>query len=336
MYYIGLDISKTTISVYIPKIDKDIEIENSIKAIRSLYSKLKKVYKKDIEGVVFVYEPTANYSSILKRFCSEKNIKVFLINPKQSSNFAKAIAQRGKSDKADARMLSHAGIIAKDDEIVVPVINHLVEEIKELMAYYKIKVKHRVGLSNHLESLSAKQNNSTLVNKVQKELDKLKKDEKEIIEEIYQLIKKDTTLHDKYKAIISIDGIGKIVAIALIHLFVKYPNANQREIVSLIGLDPIKRESGTSIRGKTRISKAGGKIYRGGLFMAAMVAIRYNENMKQFYNRLKENHKHTTVAQVAVMRKLVIIAHSLFKSGELYDENKYLQETSSEKLEKVA
>ena len=58
--------------------------------------------------------------------------------------------------------------------------------------------------------------------------------------------------------------------------------------------------------------------------MAAMTAARYNQNLKLFYNRLKENGKHTTVAQIAVMRKLVIIAHSLFKSGESYDENKHL------------
>ena len=125
-------------------------------------------------------------------------------------------------------------------------------------------------------------------------------------------------------AIISIDGIGKIAAVVLIHLFIRYPNANQRQIASLAGLDPVMRESGTSVKGKSRISKAGGKMYRGSLFMAAMVATKHNQKMKLFYNRLKENGKHTTVAQIAVMRKLVIIAHSLFKSGELYDENRHL------------
>jgi len=105
---------------------------------------------------------------------------------------------------------------------------------------------------------------------------------------------------------------------------IRYPNANQRQIISLVGLDPIIRESGTSIKGKSRISKSGGRIYRGTLFMATMVATRYNEKMKLFYNRLKENGKHTTVAQIAVMRKLIIVAYSLFKSGEQYEKTKYL------------
>jgi len=324
MYSIGLDVSKSTLSVYIPLGNLDIEIENSIKALKSLYSKLKKIYKKEIDKLVFVYEPTGNYSSVLYRFCADKKIQIFIINPKQSHNFAKAISQRNKSDKVDARMLSKAIMIAREEEIIIPTIDSSVEEIKEMMSYHRIKLKQRIQLSNHLEALSAKSNSSSLVKRLQKEVKELKYIEKEIIDDIYQMISKNKTLVKKYESIISIDGIGKIAVIVLIHLFIRYPNANQRQITSLVGLDPVMRESGTSIKGKSRISKAGGRLYRGTLFMAAMVATKHNKKMKLFYNRLKENGKHTTVAQIAVMRKLVIIAHSLFKSGELYDENRHL------------
>lgn len=78
------------------------------------------------------------------------------------------------------------------------------------------------------------------------------------------------------------------------------------------------RESGTSIKSKMRISKAGDKIYRGSLFMPAMVAIRHNARLKAYYERLKNSGKHTTVAQVAVMRKILITAHSIYKSEEMY------------------
>ncbi len=325
MYSIGLDISKSSIAIHIPLGNLDIEIENSIKALKSLYSKLKKVYKKEHDKLVFIFEPTGNYSSVLYRFCADKKIKVFIINPKQSHNFAKAISQRNKSDKVDAQMLSKSIMIAREEEIIIPTIDSSVEEIKEMMGYHRIKLKQRVQLSNHLEALSVKDNNnSSLVKRLQKEIKVLKKVEVEIIDDIYKMIAKNETLIKKYEAIISIDGIGKIAAIVFIHLFIRYPNANQRQITSLVGLDPVIRESGTSIKGKNRISKAGGKMYRGSLFMAAMVATKYNKSLKLFYNRLKENGKHTTVAQIAVMRKLVIIAHSLFKSGELYDKNKYL------------
>ncbi len=247
-----------------------------------------------------------------------------MVNPKQSRNFAKAIAQRNKSDKIDAKVLSEAIVIAREDEIIIPVINPLVEEIKELISYYKLKLKQRVQLSNHLESLDFKQGNKSLIKRVKNEISQLKKIEESIIDEIYELMIKDVTLQNKYNAIISIDGIGKIAALMLLHLFIKYPNANQRQITSLVGLDPIIRESGTSVKGRSRISKAGGALYRGTLFMPTMSAIRYNEKMKLFYDRLKTKGKHTTVAQIAVMRKLITIAHSLYKSEELYNKTKYL------------
>lgn len=141
------------------------------------------------------------------------------------------------------------------------------------------------------------------------------------------MIVRDEKLKIKYDAITSIDGVGKIAGIVLLHLFMKYPNANQRQIVSLTGLDPIMKESGTSVRGKSRISKAGARLYRGSLFMATMSATRHNAQMKIFYERLKENGKHTTVAQIAVMRKMVVIAHSLYKNEEIYDKEKFKNTT---------
>jgi len=120
----------------------------------------------------------------------------------------------------------------------------------------------------------------------EEEIKVLKKVEVEIVDDIYQMIAKNETLLKKYDVIISIDGIGKIAAIVLIHLFIRY--ANQRQITSLVGLDPVMRESGTSIKGKSRISKAGGKMYRGSLFMAAMVATKHNKSLKLFYIDLKK------------------------------------------------
>lgn len=317
---IGLDVSKSTINVHIPKGSLDLEIENSNKAIKSLYSKLKKIYKKELDDLIFIYEPTGSYSYQLTFFCSQKSIKVFMINPKQSYNFAKAIGQRGKNDKVDAQMLSRCLHIAKENEIKVPVINPVEQEIKELISYYKFTTKRRVQTNNHLESLQVKDGSSYAIKDLQKEIINFIKKEKSIIEKIKELIKNDALLERKFTNIKSIVGIGDVGAIALIHLFIKYPYANQREIISLCGLDPIKRTSGSSVRGKSRISKAGSRLYRGSLFMSAMVAIRYNANMKTFYDRLKENGKHTTVAQVAVIKKLIIIAHSLYKNNCAYDE----------------
>ena len=137
----------------------------------------------------------------------------------------------------------------------------------------------------------------------------------------------DDKLKQGYENITSIKGIGKIGGIALLHLFIKYPKANQRQITSLAGLDPIDKSSGTSVQTRPRISKAGSKLYRGSLFMGVMTAIKYDDNFKAFFVRLKGNGKHTTLAQLAVMRKMIVIAHSLYKNNKKYDEEIYKKAT---------
>ena len=120
--------------------------------------------------------------------------------------------------------------------------------------------------------------------------------------------------------------IGDKASIVLIHLFITYPEANRQEITALSGLDAIESTSGTSLQRKSRISKRGNALYRNVMFMPVLSAIQCNPCMKNFYNRLKENGKQTTLAQIAVMRKLILIAHSLYTnnipfSNELYEKS---------------
>jgi transposase len=320
---IGLDVSKDTISVYIPKLNLNHKIDNSVDGIKKLISKLKKLYKKAFDNLVFVYEPTGSYSELLRKFCAKKSIKTFIINPKRSCNFAKANGNRNKTDIDDAKVLSEAIVLAKDEDIVIPVINSIAENIKELMSYYKFIVKQRVMAINHLESIKAKDGSDYIFKSLKKEILLLKEKEKEIIAKIRNLILKDQKLSNDYNNIKSITGIGELGAIVLLHMFLKYPDANKRQLVSLAGLDPTKFDSGSSIHKRTKISKAGSKLYRGVLFMGTMIAIRYNEEMKLFYDRLKANGKQTTQAQIAVMRKMIVIAHSLYKNNQKYDSEIY-------------
>lgn len=316
MYSIGLDVSKSTINVYIPINDLDLIIENNLKSLKSLYSKLKKYYKKETDKLVFVYEPTANYSFILKQFCANVNIKSFIVNPKKSSNFAKVMGQRNKNDINDARLLSKMLITANENEVKVPIIDSTKEKIKELIGCYKLIIKQQVQIKNHLDNLKVK---GSHIKELEVQYKFLKKQEEKIIDKILSLFMQNKKLSKDFINIQTIVGVGKISAIVLLCHFIHYPNANQRQIVSLAGLDPIEKSSGISVKGKTRISKAGSKICRASLFMPVMVAIKHNDRLKQFYNKLKENGKHTTVAQIAVMRKILIIAHSLYKNNEKYN-----------------
>jgi len=323
---IGIDISKSSINVHISKNNQDLVLDNNIKSFRSLYSKLKKIYKKDIENIVFIFEPTGSYSEALKKYCSQKQIKCFIINPKQFSNYAKALGVEVKNDIEDARVLSRAIHLAKDGQVKVPVFNEDVEQIKELMSYYKFTKKQTIQQKNHLESLVSKNGDQFAIKELKKSIKESLNKELRIIEQIQTIIDSNNEYKVAYENIISIKGVGQIAAIVLLHLFLKYPDANQKQITSLTGLNPIYRQSGTSVQSGYRISKSGSSIYRSVLFMSVFTAVQYDKNFKSFYERLKSKGKHTTCAQIAVMRKIILTAHSLYKNNKKYDETFNTQE----------
>ncbi|MDA3909152.1 MAG: IS110 family transposase [Sulfurimonas sp.] len=334
-HFIGIDVSKATLQVYIPIKDENISIENSKKSLNGLYSKLKKYYKKEVSNVVFIFEPTGPYSSLLKHFCSQQSIYTFMVNPRQSANFAKALDHRSKTDIIDAKMLYLFHVMAQDGDIKVPVIDKRQETLGEMLSYYKLLQKQRTGFSNHLEALESKDGSNYIIKQLKKEIKQLKLQEEIIITDMKELIKSHEKLNDKFENIKSFKGIGDKAGIALIHLFITYPEANRQELTALSGLDAIEITSGTSINRRSRISKKGSAIYRSMLFMPVLSAVRSNPYMQVFYDRLKENGKHSTVAQIAVMRKMLLIAHSLYKNNIPFDNEVYEKSISFKSVNEV-
>lgn len=281
---------------------------------------MKKYYKKEIKNLVIIFEPTGSYSALLKRFCFEKNIYAFIINPRQSANFAKALDHRSKSDIIDAKMLYKFHVMLSTSEISVPVIDTVHEELSEMLTYFKFIQKERVSFSNHLEALDSKNGSITIVKKLKQEIKHLRDEEAKMIVLIKELLLSNDKMKQDFENITSTIGVGDRAAIALLHLFMSYPEANRQEIVALCGLDAIENSSGTSIQRKTRISKKGSSLYRNMLFMPVLSAIQHNPYMKRFYDRLKSNGKHSTVAQIAVMRKMILIHHIKFNE-KIYEKS---------------
>ena len=320
--YIGIDISKSSLQIYIKHNDTDIELENSSKGLKQLYSKLKKTYK-DISSIVFIFEPTGSYSSLIQKFCYEKSIKCFIVKPSQSSAFAKTIKNRSKTDLIDSRMLYRMHKIAAENDIKIPSYDKELDSIKSYMTYYKSIVKERVSKNNQLEASLAKDDDMFVVKRLRAKIKALKKEEKEILDILLNLIKSNPIYAERFDAIVSFKGIGNVTGIVLFELFMKYKDASSKEIIALCGLDPIQISSGSSVKRKSCISKQGSRLVRSTLFMGVLIAINHNPHMRDFYDRLKHNGKHSTVAQIAVMRKMIVIAFSLFKNIQKYDINRY-------------
>jgi transposase len=144
MYYIGIDVSKKDLAVFDGK--KDLKFINQ-EGLTSFKNYLKK--KVNFSDLVLIFEPTGIYSFYLKEFCAENSIKAYIVNPKQSHNFARALGIRPKTDKIDARILYqfHNHIEAKD--IKVPEINQQAKTLASYLTSYEFALKQRISLSHH-------------------------------------------------------------------------------------------------------------------------------------------------------------------------------------------
>lgn len=332
---IGIDISKATLQVYIPRGTQELEFVNASDGYTKLYAKLKKLYRKELEQLIFIYEPTGSYSTPLEHFCAKQKIHCFRVEPVQSASFAKTIKNRSKSDRIDAKMLHRMHILMKPGDIRIPVVDTKASQIKSLIKYYQSLSKEHTQYSNYLEASQFNREDELVLKSVKAKLQKLKKEQAALLAKIVTLIRSDAKLSQAFSNITSIKGIGELTGVILLYQFMRYPDASRQSITALCGLDPIIKESGTSLQKRARISKKGLTMLRGMLFMPTLCAIMYNPEMKLRYEQLTARGKHATLAQIAIMRKLVLLAFSLYKNNQQYDPEHYLKFIRSEKNKKV-
>ncbi|MBU4362715.1 IS110 family transposase [bacterium] len=308
MYYIGIDVSKKDLAVFN---GKDLKFANK-EGLKSFKKYLKKKYH--LSEIVIIFEPTGIYSFYLKEFCAENRIKAYIVNPKKSHNFARALGKRSKNDKIDARTLYQFHKLIDLKDIKVPKIDQQAKTLASYLVSYEFALKQRVSLSNHLESLRDKR----LITLMKKDLKRAKKLEDKLFHDIKEYVSKNQNLREDYQRLLTISGVGDKTAIALLTLFKTYQGTNRAQITALAGLDPIKRESGTSVKGKVKISKNGKGIYRKIFYLPTICATVHNQKIRVFYQRLLANHKIKKLAIIASMRKLLLIAHAMYRDKTEY------------------
>ena len=237
-----------------------------------------------------------------------------IINPQASHHFAQSLGIRNKTDKIDARMIYPYQGLIDTPMITVPRIN---KEAKTLSAYlvsYQLAMKQPIALENHREDVRDKD----LFALLRKDLKRAYRLEEQILMRITVYILKYPRLKADYQRLLTIPGIGKKSAPALLYLFITYQGTNRNQITALCGLDPIQRQSGTSVKGKPKISKHGSKLIRKVLYMPMLSAIQVNPRIQAFYQRLLRNHKEKKLAVIAAMRKMILIAPAIYQNKSEY------------------
>lgn len=306
--YIGIDISKSTLDVYDGK--KSYKFENNETGFKKIVALVE-----DINNTIFIFEPTGVYSYSITDFCSENSIKIVMVGPKESRDFARSLKVRSKTDKIDAKVLYKYQSHIEPSMVKVPVVNHQGIKVQEMLNVYEGIQSAKQTFKNQIESTS-KSDKDLLrtLNRIIKDLDA---EALKLFNKIELILLKDEEIKAKYDAIGKIPGIGQKSVLYLTAFFLKYPMANAKEMTALVGLDPVMRDSGT-FKGKQRISKQGGQQLRNLLFLPTLCAIQHNDRIKAFYTRLTSNAKSKKLAVIASMRKLILMAFSIFKSGQIY------------------
>lgn len=270
--------------------------------------------------VLVVFEATSTYSRKLETLCWKKGFPTVKLNPRLIPNLREVSNKRSKTDQTDAELLYRYGVERGESEAKrLRAVDRLTQAISVQLAIYRVTQKARVAYQGVLEALS--QDPSTpkeLLVELSGTIASLKEREKGCVARAQKLIVEEKKAAGAFQALLSIPGVGPITAITLLALFRRYPDTNRRQIVALAGLDPLEHRSGSSVHKKPRISKRGNSEIRKCLYEATLPAARFNPAVKGIYRRLKGRGKPEKVARIAAARKLLLIAHAIYKSGERY------------------
>jgi transposase len=284
------------------------------KAIIQLLSKLK-------GGSRVCLEATGIYHFDLAVALSRaEGVEVMVINPKASHHFAKVLMKRSKTDAVDAELLAiysermpfEAWQRPADEQIALRAISRRIAALS----------KQKTQTKNQLHALTATEETPALVIEHIKALIALL--EKQIAahrSSALELIRQHQPLAEALTWVTSIKGIAQASGIQLLaELMILPQDMTARQWVAYAGLDPRVFESGSSVSKKPRISKAGNKFIRQALYMPALVATRFEPNIKGYYVHLiQDNGLKKVQAICAVMRKLLHAIHGMLNAKQAFD-----------------
>ena len=324
---IGIDISKQTFTASLGSVSQNGAVRlspaQSFANTKSGFNRLLRWSRTLIDtdvDVVFLMESTGVYYEKLAHHLHGIGKTVHVVLPNKSAHYAKSLNVKTKTDADDARVLARFGL-ERNHKPWQPASPRLTE-LRNLTRYYVQLQEQKTVVNNMVQSKQAAHHvqsfiissNKQLIRQIDRQIERCK-------QQIEHLIASDQGLSDRVDQLASIKGIGRLtVAVILAETRMFEGIENVRQVASYAGYDVVERESGTSVKGKTRISKKGNRYIRNALYFPAMVACRFNPDIREFYQRVITNKPSKMIGQVAVQRKLLVLMYSLYKKGTRYQE----------------
>jgi transposase len=300
--FVGIDVAKQRLEVAVHESDYQFRCANKASAFGELLAELI-----NLRPALIVLEATGGLEIAVTSALHAAGLPVVVVNPRQVRDFAKALGQLAKTDRLDARVLAHFAAAIKPP--LRPIKSKEELELDALTRRRGQLIEMLTDEKNRRGAAAA----DSVRDKIKEHIDWLEECIAELDQQLKALLQTSAPWQAKDEILQSVPGIGPVTAFSMIADLPELGTLNRQQISKLVGVAPLNRDSGQQ-RGCRHIY--GGRAHlRSVLYMAALTAVRHNEVIKEFYERLRANQKPFKVAITACMRKLLSITNVMVRDS---------------------
>lgn len=325
-YFIGIDVSKDTLDVAAINTGNLIlehKMDNQYRTILMFVRKVLKQWQIPSDQLVICLEHTGMYNNILLRALVKLNVKI-CIEPALQIQKSQGMT-RGKTDRVDARRIALYAYKNREHLKFWSPPRLVLQKVQALLGLRDRLIKIKSQLEVPIRE-SARFNDALIAGSLQT-LSKapvrtIIESIKRVERRIDKLVKGDSLLLVQCNRATSVPGIGRLTALSMIIASCDFQKiSHPKQFACYAGIAPFKNESGTSIRGRSRVSKMANMSIKKLLHMAAQSAIQCCEEMKEFYSRKISSGKNKMSVLNAVRNKLISRVYACIKQERLYEKN---------------
>ena len=299
--YVGVDVSKKSLEVYILPTGDSFEVPNDQDGLDELAGRL----KGGASPTLVVLEATGGYERPAVAAIAASKIAVAVVNPRQVRDFAKATGKLAKTDRIDALILARFAQDIRPSPKSPP--DAEAREFSDIVARRRQVISMMSAEKNRLSITDSE----AVRKRIQAHVKWLEKELERIDGDLGEAIDKSPTFKENEALLKSVPGVGPVLCRTLLAELPELGSLSPKKLSALVGVAPLNRDSGDR-RGE-RSTWGGRAGVRGALYMGALVASRHNPTIKEFYERLVAAGKPKKVALVACMRKLLTILNAVLR-----------------------
>ncbi len=298
--FVGIDVAKDRLDVHVRPSGEAFAVARDGEGVAGLVERLRA-----LAPTLVVSEATGGFEQVVAGALGSAGLPVAVVNPRQIRDFARALGRLAKTDRLDAE------VIALFAERVRPELRPLPDEqarlLGELVGRRRQVIEMIVAEGNRARQLESRR----LKKRIERHRTVLQEELTEIERELDDTIRGTPIWRETEDILKSVPGVGDALARTLIADLPELGTLDRKKIAALVGVAPFNRDSGT-LRGK-RTVWGGRAAIRATLYMAALVASRYNPVIAAFYRRLLQAGKPKKLALTACMRKLITILNAMLR-----------------------